>query len=356
LNRLRRLRPLGPFAARQLFRQRHGIATSLIGVGAAIVLIFMQLGFKQALMNSATRLHVALTGDIVVLSPHYQMLDRATWIPERLLTEARAEPEIVSADPLFVTNLPVRDIETGTVRLIAAYGFDPARPVLDLPGLASGLAMLAAPRRALFDNRSRPIYGPIEAELKERGAVRLGLAFAGLALQPEVELIGTVALGPSIASDGAIIIGQDSLSQLTGTALDRPNFGVIRLASDADPEAAATRLRQRLGAEARVLSKTEFIAAEQDAWARLTPTGGVFTLGVFVSGGIGLPFIYQILQMNIRSNLASYAVLKSMGYPTSSFSSWSPRFPRSSASSASFRLCRWSGCCIGVSKRPPGSI
>lgn len=279
----------------------------------------MQLGFKQALMNSATRLHAALTGDLIVLSPYYQMLDRATWIPGRKLTEAREEAEVVSADPLFVTNLYVHDIATGTVRLIAAYGFDPARPVLDLPGLAPQLAILAAPRRALFDRLSRPIYGPIEAELKQHGVVRLGLAFAGLSLQPEIELVGTVALGPSISNDGALIMGQDSLSQLTGIALDRPNFGIIRLAPGADPDAVARRLQQRLGAEARVLTKAQFIAAEQDAWARLTPIGSVFTLGIFAGGAIGLAFIYQILQMNIRNNLASYAVLKSMGYPASFF-------------------------------------
>jgi putative ABC transport system permease protein len=313
------LRPLGPFAARQLFRQRTGIATSLIGVAAAIVLMFMQLGLKQALMNSATRLHAALAGDLVILSPYYQMLDRATWIPGRLVTEAREEPEVVSADPLFVSNLYVRDIATGTVRLIAAYGFDPARPVLDLPDLATQREMLKVPRHALFDRLSRPIYGPIEAELKEHGVVRLGLAFASLPLQPDIEIVGTVALGPSIASDGAIVIGQDSLSQLNGVALDRPNFGVIRLAPGADPDRAAQRLQQRLGVEARVLTKAQFIALEQDAWARLTPIGIIFTLGVFVGGGIGLAFIYQILQMNIRNNLASYAVLKSMGYPGTFF-------------------------------------
>ncbi|HEX2151971.1 MAG TPA: FtsX-like permease family protein, partial [Stellaceae bacterium] len=239
--------------------------------------------------------------------------------PGRLLTEARGQPEVVSADPLFVANLPVRDISAGTVRLIAAYAFDPARPVLDLPGLAPLLPILGAPRRALFDRRSRPIYGPIETELKERGLVRLGVAFASLPLQPDIELVGTVALGPSIASDGAIIIGQDSLSQLTGIALDRPNFGVVRVAPGTDPEAVAARLQRQLGAEARVLTKARFITAEQDAWAQLTPIGSVFTLGVFVGGGIGLAFIYQILQMNIRNNLASYAVLKSMGYPGAFF-------------------------------------
>jgi putative ABC transport system permease protein len=281
--------------------------------------MFMQLGLKQALMNSATRLHAAMSGEIVLLSPHYQMLDRATWIPGRLVTEAREDPEVVSADPLFVANLYVRDIATGTVRLIAAYGFDPARPVLDLPGLASELATLRAPRHALFDRLSRPIYGPIEATLKEDGVVRLGLAFASLPLQPDIEIVGTVALGPSIASDGAIVIGQDSLSQLDGVALDRPNFGVIRLAPGVDPGTVARRLQYRLGAEARVLTKAQFIAAEQDAWARLTPIGTIFTLGVFVGGAIGLAFIYQILQMNIRNNLSSYAVLKSMGYPNAFF-------------------------------------
>ena len=73
------------------------------------------------------------------------------------MIEARGQPEVVSADPLFVANLPVRDLTTGTVRLIAAYGIDPARPVLDLPGLRPLLAMLRAPRRALFD-RARGRY------------------------------------------------------------------------------------------------------------------------------------------------------------------------------------------------------
>jgi putative ABC transport system permease protein len=319
LARLRRLRPLGPYAFRQLFRQRSGIATSLIGVAAAIVLIFMELGFKQGLMNSATRLHAALAGEVVLVSPYYQTLDRATWIPGRLLIEARADPQVVAADPLFVANLPVRDLASGTVRLIAAFAFDPARPVLDLPGLAQHLSMLGVPMRALFDSRSRPVYGPISALLDKRRVVRMTLALPGSALQPEIDLIGTIALGPSIASDGAVVVSDVTLSQLMGIPLDRPNFGVIRVAPGADPAEVARRLQRRLGPAVRVLTKPQFIAAEQDAWARLTPIGSVLRLGVLVGGAIGLAFIYQILQVNIRGNLSSYAVLKSMGYPGSFF-------------------------------------
>lgn len=309
------MRPLGPYAARQLFRQRSGIVTSLIGVAAAIVLIFMEIGFKQGLMNSATRLHAALAGQVVLVSRYYQTLDRATWIPGRLLTAARADPHVASVDPLFAANLPVRDRTTGMVRLIAAFAFDPARPVLDLPGLSANLPMLEVPMRALFDRRSRPVYGPIAALLDKQKVVRMSLALPGRTLQPEIDLVGTIALGPSIASDGAVVMSAETLSQLMGIPLDRPNFGVIRIAPGADPAAVARRLQRRLGPEVRVLTKPQFIAAEQDAWARLTPIGSVLRLGVLVGGAIGLAFIYQILQVNIRGNLSSYAVLKSMGYP-----------------------------------------
>lgn len=279
----------------------------------------MQIGFKQALIGSTSRVPAAMSGEVVIVSPYYQMLDRAPWIYQRLLTEARAEPLVVSVAPLFVANLPIRDINDGTVRLIAAYGFDPARPALELPGLASQLAVLAVPRRALFDRHSRPLYGPIAQTISERGILRLGLALPGMTLQPEVELVGTIALGPGLANDGALIMSAFTLSQFTGTPLDRPNFGVVRLARGADPQQVARSLQRRLGGEARVLTRTEFIAAEQNAWLTLTPIGAVLTIGVIVGGAIGLAFVYQILQMNIRNNLASYAVLKSMGYPGTFF-------------------------------------
>lgn len=58
-----------PLAWLQLSREKMRLVVALAGIGFADILMFMQLGFKDALFESAVNLHKNLQGDIFLISP-----------------------------------------------------------------------------------------------------------------------------------------------------------------------------------------------------------------------------------------------------------------------------------------------
>ena len=57
-----------PIGWLQLKREKLRFAVALLGVSFAVVLILMQLGFREALFRSAVQVHEQLDCDIVVIS------------------------------------------------------------------------------------------------------------------------------------------------------------------------------------------------------------------------------------------------------------------------------------------------
>ena len=53
----------------QLRQQRVRLLVAISGVAFAVILIFMQLGFQEALFQSAVTVHSRLRADIVLISP-----------------------------------------------------------------------------------------------------------------------------------------------------------------------------------------------------------------------------------------------------------------------------------------------
>ena len=58
-----------PMAWLQLGREPLRLLVGLAGVAFAVILVFMQLGFRSAMYESATRYHHSLDYDLVLLSP-----------------------------------------------------------------------------------------------------------------------------------------------------------------------------------------------------------------------------------------------------------------------------------------------
>lgn len=60
-----------PLAWLQLMRERIRLLVALAGIGFAVILMFVQLGFRDALFESAVRIHLAFEGDVFwsALSP-----------------------------------------------------------------------------------------------------------------------------------------------------------------------------------------------------------------------------------------------------------------------------------------------
>jgi len=74
-----------PLAWLQLKREKVRLLVALAGIGFAVILMFLQLGFQDALFESAITLHRNIEGDIFLISPQSTSLISMKSFPERRL-------------------------------------------------------------------------------------------------------------------------------------------------------------------------------------------------------------------------------------------------------------------------------
>ena len=92
------------FAWLQLRRQKIRLAVALAGVAFAVVLMFMQLGFQDALYRSALNVPRRLEADVVLLNPRYTYVADSGTIPRRRLYQVTAAGEqALAARPRVAT-------------------------------------------------------------------------------------------------------------------------------------------------------------------------------------------------------------------------------------------------------------
>ena len=71
-----------PLAWLQLTAEKLRLMAALSGIAFAVMLMLMQLGFRDALLESATLLHERLAGEIVLTNPLYEYLLATPSFPE----------------------------------------------------------------------------------------------------------------------------------------------------------------------------------------------------------------------------------------------------------------------------------
>ena len=82
----RRRSALGaPLAWLQLAGEPMRLVAAVAGIAFAVLLMLMQIGIREALFRSATRLHERLRADLVMTSSHYQYQGEAAAFAERRL-------------------------------------------------------------------------------------------------------------------------------------------------------------------------------------------------------------------------------------------------------------------------------
>ena len=73
-----------------LTHQRVRTFVSLVGVGFAVLLVFMQLGFLGAVSTTANLIYDQLDFDVMILSKEYVSLNESSSFPRARLSQARA--------------------------------------------------------------------------------------------------------------------------------------------------------------------------------------------------------------------------------------------------------------------------
>ena len=292
-----------------LTRQPIRLLVALAGISFAGILMFMQLGFRDGLFDASVTVHRLFDADLVLISPRSASSVRMAGFPRRRLVQTLADPEVEGVTPVHWGLMLWRNPETRRNRAILALGFNPDDPFFMDPDLGRKTGVLKQKGRILFDQLSRPEFGPIAQWYREGRTVETEIA------GNRVRVAGLVSLGTSFGADGNLLTSTetflDLLPQKPAGAIE---VGLIRLRAGSDPEQVLARLKQRLPDDVIVLSKQGFIDFEQNYWRSSTSIGFIFTLGAAMGFVVGCVIVYQVLYTDVSDHLPEYATLMAMGY------------------------------------------
>lgn len=320
-----------PLAWSNLTHDRVRFLLFILGIVFAVVLMFIQLGFRGALLDSNTLIHDHLNADLVLVSPNRQALPMREPIPRRRLAQAAGVPGVAEVHALYIdnglgvmrnTNPDAR--ERAPSRAVRVIGVDPDAHLLALPELDPADERfvgdkLKVPRAALFDRRTRAD--------EEQGTVfgQLDVGTQTEVTGQTVTMVGSFALGPDFTAEGTIIVSTDTFAELLrrpftfGAPLADVDVGLVRLAPGADREAVRSALLEALSRgepepDVDVVTVTELRDREQEFWLKNTPIGFAFGFGMFMGFAVGMVICYQILSGDVADHLPEYATLKAIGY------------------------------------------
>ena len=303
-----------PTAWLQLRHQKVRLLVALSGVIFAVVIVFMQLGIRDALFNSSVRFHEGLQGDCFLISPRSTSLIAMQSFPERRLLQSLAFDEVESVSPIYLGFAQWKNPETRNYwRNIFIIGIDLRHQSLDFPGVVESLDKLKLPDQVLFDQDSRSEFGPIVSDFQQGKVITTEIGNQGS--NRKVKVVGLFKLGTSFGSDGNLVTSHlNFLRMFNNRNKGLIDVGLIQLKPGTDVHQFTHQLKKYLPHDVKVLSKQEFIEFEKNYWQSSTAIGFIFNLGVALGIIVGIVVVYQILYTNVSEHLAQYATLKAIGY------------------------------------------
>jgi putative ABC transport system permease protein len=301
-----------PLAWLQLSHEKVRLLVAIAGISFADILMFMQLGFRDALFDSAISFHRNITGDIFLESPQSTALISMTSFPSRRLYQAKAFPGVESATAIYLGQAIWRNPVDKSTRGIFVYGFNPKDPQLfQLEGVKENVDRLKMPDTYLFDRKSRVQFGPIPQLFESGKKVETEIR------SRKITIGGLFTLGASFGADGNLMTSDTNFMRLFKRDRGLIDIGVIQLKPGTDPATIATTvdaMRAYFPKDVNVFSRQEFIDKELKYWQTGTSIGFIFTLGTIMGFIVGIVIVYQILYTDVADHLSEYATLKAMGY------------------------------------------
>jgi putative ABC transport system permease protein len=298
-----------PLSWLQLTREKTRLAVALSGIAFADILMFMQLGFRDALYYSNVRMHSSLMGDVILINNQSNAVLSMKTFSQRRLYKALDLPTVQSVHPIYLDYTSWRNPVTGRPRSILIFGINPEVNVFDLPGVQENLNQLKLPDVVLYDRSSRVEYGPI-ADSFDQGQI-----VTAEVRRRKIKVGGLFTLGTSFGADGNLITSDVNFLRIfNNRQKGLIDIGVIKLKPGADATQVAQQLRSYLPTDINVLTKQEFVDFERNYWATSTAIGFIFTLGTIMGFIVGTVIVYQILYTEVTDHLSEYATLKAIGY------------------------------------------
>ena len=297
-----------PLAWLQITREKTRLLVAIAGIGFADILMFLQIGFQEALYTSATGPHYSVRGDLVLVDAKYKTIFYMQSFSRDHLYQALAVEGVESVSPLYIGSADWINPINHNNRSILVFGIDPSQPSLNFPEIEDNLDSLKRLDEILFDRASRPEYGPVAEYLQD------GKLFEAEVNDIRVKVSGLFALGASFSAEGNFLTNDVTFSRIFDRSGDLIEVGAIELVAQTDPEVVRKELNRYLPDNVMVLTIPEFAALERDYWANSTGIGFIFMVGTVMGFIVGAVILYQILYADVADHLPEYATLKAMGY------------------------------------------
>jgi putative ABC transport system permease protein len=278
-------------------------ALAILGVFAAVVLVFLQLGFYGSVPIGATFIYQALDFDIALTSRDYAFQIRPGTFPKRRLLQATGVAGVQSASPFYQAYGRWLNANEHLQREMFIMGVDPDRPTFLVPDVHDQADRIKGIDTALLDSTTRPEFGGRAAsdviEVNKR----------------RIRVVGEYPLGAGFLGLGTMVVSELNFSRLfPKDNLNNVHMGLIKLRPGANPQTVARQLSSILPSDTTVRTRDEFMDYEQNYWLTTTSTGLVFGFGAVVAGIVGCAILFQTLSTLVLRNLREYAVLKAIGY------------------------------------------
>ncbi|MEA5533196.1 ABC transporter permease DevC [Crocosphaera sp. XPORK-15E] len=299
-----------PLSWLQLTHEKTRLLVALAGIGFADVLMFMQLGFRDALFNSSVRLHESLQGDIFILNSKTDSLTGIRSFSQRRLYDVLGVDKVQNVTPIYIGISPWKNPIERKTRTVFVVGLNPNKNVIQLPGITENISLTKQQDTVLFDRLSRKEFGPIPELFNSGKTVKVEVG------NRQIKVGQLFAVGTSFGADGTIVTSDINFLRLfPEREKGLIDIGVIELKPDANVADTLQFLRKDFSSEdITFYTKKEFIQHEKNYWKNRTAIGFIFTLGTIMGFVVGTVIVYQILYTDVADHLPEYATLKAMGY------------------------------------------
>jgi putative ABC transport system permease protein len=295
-----------PIAWLQLVHQRVRFIGTLAGIAFVVVLLFMQIGLREALFDSSVQVHKSLQGNLFLISPQYKSItSQQSFLRERLY-QTLGNEDVSSVSPLYVQFGKLKNFQTGQKSPIFVFGIDPGEQTFKLPGVIENIDQLKLADHALFDSGSRIEFGPIADTFRKNGTVPIEISpYNEINKARKLEVRGLFKIGTSFGVDGNLMVNASTFVNLfTERSAKKIDIGLVNLKSGANIEKVKSDLINHFfnkSDDVSVLTLNEFIAMEKAYWDLRTPAGFAFKVMVTMGFIIGTGIVYQILYTNIST-------------------------------------------------------
>ncbi|MBN3947578.1 MAG: ABC transporter [Nostoc sp. NMS7] len=306
-----------PLAWLQLVRNKDRFLITVVGIAFIVLLIFIQIGFQNALYSSATQLHHSLRGDLFLVSSQYKSLTANQSFSRTRLYQVLGFNGVESVSPMYLGFAKFKNPVNGEKYSIYLIGVEPGKVALNLPELPDNLDELKIPDVVLFDRSSRPEFGPIAERFEQSNTDQTVEIFPFNSVQGyKVRVGGLFNLGPSFGVDGNLIVSDLTFLRifLNIRSSEMIDIGIVTLKSGINVQNVVENIQAYFANDIRVFTYQEFNDFEKKYWATRTPIGFIFNFMLIMVFIVGVGIVYQILYSNISSQIIAYATLKAIGY------------------------------------------